>query len=39
VEDGLFALDLVKGIDDRGKSYDDTEKRRALEQAAKILFG
>lgn len=32
VEDGLFALDLVKGI-------DDTEKRRALEQAAKMLFG
>lgn len=39
VEDGLFALDLVKGIDDREKSYDDTEKRRALEQAAKMLFG
>jgi len=32
VEDGFFALDLVKGI-------DDTEKRRALEQAAKMLFG
>jgi len=32
VEDGLLALDLVKGI-------DDTEKRRALEQAAKMLFG
>lgn len=39
VEDGLFALDLVKGIDDREKSYDDTEKRRALEQVAKMLFG
>lgn len=37
--DGLFALDLVKGIDDREKSYDDTEERRALEQAAKMLFG
>ena len=32
MEDGLLALDLVKGI-------DDTEKRRALEQAAKMLFG
>ena len=37
--DGLFVLDLVKGIDDREKSYDDTEERRALEQAAKMLFG
>lgn len=37
--DGLFTLDLVKGIDDREKSYDDTEERRALEQAAKMLFG
>lgn len=37
--DGLFSLDLVKGIDDREKSYDDTEERRALEQAAKMLFG
>lgn len=37
--DGLFTFDLVKGIDDREKSYDDTEERRALEQAAKMLFG
>ena len=37
--DGLFTLDLVKGIDDREKSYDDTEERRALEQAAKMLLG
>lgn len=39
MEDGLLALDLVKGIDDREKSYDDIRKRRALEQAAKMLFG
>lgn len=36
---GLFYLDVVKGIDDRRSGYDDTEKRRQLESAAKILFG
>ena len=37
--DGLFSMDVVKGIDDRLVSYDDTEMRRELEQAAKQLFG
>ena len=37
--DGLFSLDVVKGIDDRRASYDDAEERRALEQTAKKLFG
>ena len=37
--DGLFSLDVVKGIDDKRASYDDAEERRALEQAAKQLFG
>ena len=37
--DGLFSIDLVKGIDDKQSSYDDVEERRALEQTAKLLFG
>ena len=36
---GLFSLDLVKGIDDRKSGYDDTEERRQLEAAARMLFG
>lgn len=35
---GLFSLDLVKGIDDRKCGYDDTEERRQLEAAARMLF-
>ena len=37
--DGLFSLKVMKGIDDKRVSYDDTEERRALEQTAKMLFG
>ncbi len=37
--DGLFALDVVRGIDDRESCYDDTQERMELEQAAKKLFG
>lgn len=37
--DGLFYMDIVKGIDDRERGYDDTEERRELERAAKIIFG
>lgn len=37
--DGLFSVIPVKGIDDKQASYDDTEERKALEQAAKVLFG
>ena len=37
--DGMFSVIPVKGIDDKPASYDDTEERRALEQAAKVLFG
>ena len=36
---GLFSLDLVKGIDDRKRGYDDTEERRQLAAAARMLFG
>ena len=37
--DGLFAMNIIKGIDDRDSSYDNTAERRELEQAAKRLFG
>jgi hypothetical protein len=35
---GLFYLDVLKGIDDRDKSFDDVEERRALERAADNMF-
>lgn len=38
-KDGLFSINVVKGIDDRQSSYDDVEERKALEQAAKMMFG
>ena len=37
--DGLFSADVVRGIDDRDRSCDDTEERHALEKAADMLFG
>ena len=37
--DGLFFINVMKGIDDKELSYDDIEERRALEHAAKMLFG
>ena len=37
--DGLFSMNVVKGIDDKQPSYDDAEERRELEQTAKRLFG
>lgn len=37
-KDGLFSLDVKKGIYDREASYDDTEERRELEEVAKALF-
>ena len=37
--DGLFAVDVLKGVDDRPAGYDDTRKRCALEKAADMLFG
>ena len=37
--DGLFSIDIVKGIDDKESGYDNTEERRKLEEAAKKLFG
>jgi len=37
--DGLFSINVVKGIDDRQTSYDDIEERKALEEMAKRLLG
>ena len=37
--DGLFSLNVMKGIDDKNASYDDSKERMALEEAAKMLFG
>ena len=38
-KDGLFSINVVKGIDDREKSYDNVEEQRQLEKVAGILFG
>ena len=37
--DGLFYIDVKKAIDARPASYDNMEERRALEHAAKLIFG
>ena len=37
--DGLFSINVVKGIDDRQSCYDNTEERKALEAMAKKLLG
>ncbi len=37
--DGLFAQDIVKGIDDKDGSHDNSQKRRELEKTADKLFG
>ena len=37
--DGLFYINVVKGIDDKEAGYDNTQERRELEEAAKRLFG
>lgn len=36
--DGLFTINVIKGIDDRTACYDDAKERRALENAAKMLL-
>ena len=38
-QDGLFSIDVHKAIDARPHAYDDAAERRALENAAKVLFG
>lgn len=38
-QDGLFSINVIKGIHDREASYDDSRERRELEKTAKILFG
>ncbi len=37
--DGLFSIDVIKAIDGKEKSYDDTKERRELERAARIVLG
>ena len=37
--DGLYVINVVKGIDSRELSYDNVEERRQLERAAELLFG
>ena len=37
--DGLFSINVIKGIDDKESGYDDAKERRELEKAAKMLFG
>ena len=37
--DGLFYINVVKGIDDKQVSYDNAEERKALEETAKRIFG
>ena len=37
--DGLYNMDIIRKIDDRETSYDDTEERRELERTADLLFG
>ena len=37
--DGLYSIDIVKGIDDKESGYDNVDERRALEKAADMLFG
>ena len=37
--DGLFSINILKGIDDKYSCYDDADERRALEETAKKLFG
>jgi len=38
-QDGLFSINIVKGIDDKSTSYDDIRERKELEYAAKMMFG
>ena len=37
-QDGMFYINLVKGIDDRISAYDNVKERRELEEVAKMLF-
>lgn len=37
--EGLFSIDVMKGIHNKQASYDDAEERKALEKVAKQLFG
>ena len=36
--DGMFSINVVKGIDDKVIAYDNTRQRKELEDVAKMLF-
>ena len=38
-KDGLFSINIIRGVHDREASYDDSAERRELEETAKMLFG
>ena len=38
-KDGLFSVDIIKGVHDKEASYDNTNERKELEKVAKLLFG
>ena len=38
-KDGMYAINVVKGIDDKSTSYEDIQERKELECAAKMLLG
>ena len=38
-KDGLFSMNVMKGIDDKQTFYDDRKERITLEKTAKLLFG
>ena len=37
-KDGLFSIDIIKGIHDKDASYDNTNERKELERVVKLLF-
>lgn len=37
--DGLFSINVIKGIDDKQSSYDNMEERKVLEEVANLLLG
>ena len=37
--DGLFSINILKGIDDKQACYETYEERKALEETARRLFG
>lgn len=36
--DGLYSINIIRGVHDREASYDDYKERKELEETAKMLF-